>query len=220
MQSGTKTPSDAASWRMPRSLAISLASILLIVVACRQFYLTQVHDLTPWLGGGFGMFASVDRIDHRVTRAYLLTNKGELPIEIPTLDSGIRLQMKAGIVPESDRMPGFEPLNQLRKLEMKARAMPTEERLAATAKALAKWDGTQKLLRTSLQDEANDPAQDLMIDSEANSAWQGVRVEVWRFEFDASERELSARRLAEHTLTGGEMASAETTPVAIEAEGR
>lgn len=218
MHSDTKALVEPAPWRMPRGLAMSLASILLIVVACRQFYLTQTHELTPWLGGGFGMFASVDRIDHRVTRAYLLTSQGDLPIELPKLDGGIRLQMKAGIVPESDRLPGFETLNELRRLEMKARAMPTDERLADLAAVLAEWEGTQELLQTSLGNAAGDGTVDLAISVGLSSAWQGIRLEVWRLEFDADEVEIDAERLAELTYVGGAIPPVVAEVLAVETE--
>ncbi|MEO1401840.1 MAG: hypothetical protein AAFV72_11410 [Cyanobacteria bacterium J06635_1] len=40
--------------------------LLLCTVALRQIFLTQTVGLSPWHGGGFGMFASVDRDERRV----------------------------------------------------------------------------------------------------------------------------------------------------------
>lgn len=38
---------------------------LLIAVAALQLYLVYTKNLTPWKGGGFGMFASIDRMERR-----------------------------------------------------------------------------------------------------------------------------------------------------------
>lgn len=38
---------------------------LLIAVAVLQLYLVYTKNLTPWKGGGFGMFASIDRMERR-----------------------------------------------------------------------------------------------------------------------------------------------------------
>ena len=45
--------------------------LLLIAVALRQIILVQTAGLSPWHGGGFGMFASIDRDERRVVTAEL-----------------------------------------------------------------------------------------------------------------------------------------------------
>ena len=42
---------------------------LLILVACNQIRLSQLDGLSPWSGGGFGMFSSTDTRGNRVIRA-------------------------------------------------------------------------------------------------------------------------------------------------------
>jgi hypothetical protein len=37
-----------------------IAPALLICIAGQQVFLSQVHHLSPWSGGGFGMFSSLD----------------------------------------------------------------------------------------------------------------------------------------------------------------
>lgn len=34
--------------------------VLLVVIACAQFYVANTSTLSPWKGGGFGMFATID----------------------------------------------------------------------------------------------------------------------------------------------------------------
>src|SRR5680860_458262 len=53
-----------------RSLILALAApAVLVCVAVLQLYLSHSYDLSAWKGGGFGMFASVDRVEHRAVRA-------------------------------------------------------------------------------------------------------------------------------------------------------
>lgn len=42
---------------------------VLVLVASVHFYLGHTSPLNPWVGGGFGMFASVDKRDVRAVRA-------------------------------------------------------------------------------------------------------------------------------------------------------
>lgn len=42
-----------------------LIPVLLSIVACVQIYNAYTNNLTPWKGGGFGMFASIDRMEYR-----------------------------------------------------------------------------------------------------------------------------------------------------------
>ena len=52
-------PKDGSRW-----LAL-VAPALLIAVACAQIGLTWTAGLSPWLGGGFGMFSTSDDRGHR-----------------------------------------------------------------------------------------------------------------------------------------------------------
>jgi hypothetical protein len=45
---------------MRRRLAIVAPSALLCLIASAQMFLARAGDLSPWKGGGFGMFATLD----------------------------------------------------------------------------------------------------------------------------------------------------------------
>ena len=60
-----------------RFLQFWFVPILLMVVALRQITLVFTIDLTPWKGGGFGMFSSIDRPSNRVIEVRGLTATGE-----------------------------------------------------------------------------------------------------------------------------------------------
>lgn len=80
--SGTRPRTDAKSdkiwppwWSLPVLLAIG--------VALWQIYLAQRAGLSPSKGGGFGLFSTVDKLENRNLRAYLITDTKEIPFAIP-----------------------------------------------------------------------------------------------------------------------------------------
>jgi hypothetical protein len=60
-----------------------LPSITLALLACVQVGLARVADLSPWKGGGFGMFASNDHGSFRSVRVYAEDAAGERRIGVP-----------------------------------------------------------------------------------------------------------------------------------------
>ena len=68
---------------MLRRLAIGSPAVLLLVVASAQMLLARTSDLSPWKGGGFGMFASVDGAPFRWTRIYVFAAERSEEIAIP-----------------------------------------------------------------------------------------------------------------------------------------
>lgn len=63
--------------RRSETLARFAAPALLIVVALTQLVLTQTTDLTPWKGGGFGMFTVVDSMYGRIWSVEVEDSQGE-----------------------------------------------------------------------------------------------------------------------------------------------
>ncbi len=87
------------------------APAILLLIAAAQAYQVRVHDLTPWKGGGFGMFSTVDNPRRRIVRCYLVGEDGrETPLRIPAR---------------------FE------RLTWEVRSIPTPERLSSLANELA-----------------------------------------------------------------------------------
>ena len=68
---------------MLRRLAIGSPAVLLLVVASAQMLLARTSDLSPWKGGGFGMFASVDGSPFRWARIYVFAAERSEEIAIP-----------------------------------------------------------------------------------------------------------------------------------------
>jgi hypothetical protein len=59
------------------------APLLLFIIACTQIYLVSVWSLSPWKGGGFGMFSTIDSPSARFLRLYLIDGKKEIAIPVP-----------------------------------------------------------------------------------------------------------------------------------------
>jgi hypothetical protein len=60
-----RLPTRDQVWR------IWIPAIVLIVVAAVQVVLTKTADLSPWKGGGFGMFATTDGTAFRYARIFV-----------------------------------------------------------------------------------------------------------------------------------------------------
>jgi hypothetical protein len=56
---------------------------LLLVVACVQIVLTRTAGLSPWKGGGFGMFAATDGSAFRRARIFVEAPERSEELEIP-----------------------------------------------------------------------------------------------------------------------------------------
>jgi hypothetical protein len=68
---------------MLRRVAIFGPTALLIVVASAQMVLARTTDLSPWKGGGFGMFAAVDGLPFRWVRLYVFAPERSEEIALP-----------------------------------------------------------------------------------------------------------------------------------------
>ena len=87
-----------------------LPSAVLIGVACHQIWLTRSANLTPWSGGGFGMFSTIDGWGNRNLQAFAIRPGIRRELEIPPA---------------------------LQEVTRRARAFPSETNLRALAAALA-----------------------------------------------------------------------------------
>ncbi len=58
--------------------------ILLCCVALNQLYWSNFHDLSPWKGGGFGMFSHIDSPSSRLVEAYVVVGEKKEAVDIPS----------------------------------------------------------------------------------------------------------------------------------------
>ncbi len=87
-----------------------IPATLLVAVAASQLILAHTAELSPWVGGGFGMFASTD-------------GRGARHLHVVELRTGIERELY--------------PTEELGDLVRRARSLPTDRNLRALALALA-----------------------------------------------------------------------------------
>ena len=68
-----------------RRLAPGVAPLALVAIALTQIALAHVAALSPWKGGGYGMFSTTDHGGARRVRIVALTGSGERRGPIPPL---------------------------------------------------------------------------------------------------------------------------------------
>ena len=64
-------------------VAVALPSLLLVAVAATQMALSLTAGLSPWKGGGFGMFASNDGLTFRQVRVFVAAPSRSEEILVP-----------------------------------------------------------------------------------------------------------------------------------------
>jgi hypothetical protein len=103
-----RPPPEARPRRLPRGLRL-LPCWLLLLVALQQIVLVRTADLSPWLGGGFGMFSTTDGRSNRHVHLYVEHPGFEREVWVPA---------------------------DLLDLERRARALPSDANLRALARAI------------------------------------------------------------------------------------
>ena len=63
------------------------APLLLLAVAGRQIILVHTVGLSPWHGGGFGMFASIDRDERRLIKLDAIACQGQQISQVLTSET-------------------------------------------------------------------------------------------------------------------------------------
>lgn len=81
-----------------RAVIASLPSVLLCLVALHQAYRVAREGLTPWKGGGFGMFSTIDSQAERFVRLFVTTEAGET-LAVPIPDEYRRQVDRARLLP-------------------------------------------------------------------------------------------------------------------------
>ena len=85
---------------------------LLIVVAGRQMIMVRTAGLSPWHGGGFGMFASIDRDERRLVTLLTTNCQGKQTIQVLTPETaGLNEQAWVHLTtaPKTPRLQSLSP---------------------------------------------------------------------------------------------------------------
>jgi hypothetical protein len=105
------------AWRVA---VFAAAPALLLLVATHHVYQVQANGLTPWKGGGFGMFAT---LDVRFIRCRLVGEAGERPTRIPPEAKELAAAVRE--VPTRDRLRDLAQAV-ARRLERSAARRPVQ----------------------------------------------------------------------------------------------
>lgn len=162
---GEQQEEDDDSESTPPIAAVPV--LVLVLVACVQIVVAHNTALTPWKGGGFGMFSTVDADTRRVVQVYLTVDGREVPVAVPD-----EFDVQAASL----------------------RPMPTERRTERFARRLLeqRWVELREHRPESLEEieDLAEPAVDAhwvlegpLHDAQAVRTPQAVRVEVWRPKF-------------------------------------
>jgi hypothetical protein len=90
-EAGRAGSNGRASWRA------SLPVVLLLAVACAQVMLARTAGLSPWKGGGFGMFSTTDDAGRRRVRVFVSAPERSEEIAIsPSLEDAA---VRAAVLP-------------------------------------------------------------------------------------------------------------------------
>ncbi len=198
MSIATDSPTDS-SLQMRR---VWLAPICLCLVAGLHCLRVVTAGQTPWKGGGFGMFSTIDSEHSRFVHAYLLTSDGPRPVQIPhELDKKVaelraapdqqlaqeianRLAERLWIDPQALKQAVAEQLRQ-----QPANVPLTGERLRELRSAMIPTATNSQRESTNLLVAAKPDAASNSIPNNR------IRVEVWKFEMPAGTTQLRPRML-------------------------
>jgi hypothetical protein len=203
------------------------APALLCVIAGLQIYFAHTASLSPWKGGGFGMFSTVDSPAARFLRVYLVTDDEEVPVLLPsglsasaqearTIPTRGRLRSIAEGVARGEWVPYRldSAAERYRDLISRYEGVPDSPRQDAHSPADADRArpaepiefGNAKILRMLERGERASPVNPPV-------EFRSVRAEVWMIKFDAQTSQMRATKFLEVTVErAGEEAAARPRP--------
>ena len=188
------------------------APVLLCAIACLQIFLAMTKSLSPWKGGGFGMFSTVDSPDARFLRIYLINGNEETAVVLP--DSLKMLGREVQTIPNPTLLSKLaqrlaqgtwapyrltDPVRHYQSAKTRADDTDTDtlSGLGSPEDVVKSLPDGQlvfpKLLRMR---EKGEPG----IKTDEAVAFQRVRVEVWKYSLDVGASQLKATKYLEATV--------------------
>lgn len=171
-----------------RVLGLMMPAVL-VLVAVGQLYLATSSGLSPWRGGGFGMFSTADRPEHRAVRVSFAVDGTAFPVDVravlddPAGGTGAAL-LELRTLPATPQVSAWVDLLHRREWELR-------EGVAEPSDVMRPRDGAARL-GLSRGDE--------VLPVEA------VVIEVWRPTYDRARHVASPSLVARHVVPGPDMA--------------
>jgi hypothetical protein len=182
-----------------------LAPLCLLLVAGFQVGRVWLARQTPWKGGGFGMFSTVDAESARFLRCYLVTADGRLPLALPsTLDKSVA-ELKAAPSPGglkllAERIARQEWRWRDERQREEVTAIALAEGVAVTAASL-KSSAAPALTAHNLLPGGHHVLEPIALNQRdsAGVRYAAVHVECWRYRYDNTTGVLRAEIMASAT---------------------
>lgn len=159
---------------------VLIVPVALTLVASTQIFLAHTAELTAWKGGGFGMFATPDRHDHRAVRATVETDQGTIELDL--------YSMRLASSPED------------RKRFTNARALPRDRELARLHEVIARsdWAIEDGVARFDSWAEDEDRSIPRLLRGSRQVDPRHLTITVWRVDYSRSDRRITPRPVGEH----------------------
>ena len=191
-----------------------IAPAVLCSVALVCLFRVVAYDQSPWKGGGFGMFSTLETPQARYLKVFLVAGPNEIPVEIPeTLKKDVA------------RMQTVPSESQLESIGNRLAMLDWKDELSWWQNVSDQWndnhhdqvDGPfdaqhlKKLISSSSSSTSvvlprgskrklkSVGASAVMNEADRCVRYDSVRVELWRSSFDSSSNSMSVRKVMEST---------------------
>ncbi len=153
--------------------------ILVVAIAANQMYLAHTRDLSPWKGGGFGMFGSSDHPSHRFLAVEATAADGQTVEIRPGVDANTMRRLRV--------MPDRALLDQVAAQVLWTEYVPSKVGRSRALERFRAQNPRARLAEPRLgagvvyrpltwRDAAPVPGQALQLER--------VKVQMWRLRFD------------------------------------
>lgn len=174
-----------------------LASLILITIALLQIYLTQTTHLSPWKGGGFGMFAVVDSPSQRVITAEGITA------------TDLRVTLNLEIEPDDYRrmqaLPKIADLNAIGQQLLDQAIVPVGIQTQTAIQSLQR-ENPNLIVSPFLPSGSYPPVYRLRNSQDPatvlSQELKGIRLQWWRVGFNSEKHRLEGKPLTPIVVVG------------------
>ncbi|WP_425616736.1 hypothetical protein NA78x_000390 [Anatilimnocola sp. NA78] len=207
---------DEATDRSLQNRRVWIAPLCLCLVAGLHAYRVLTTEQSPWKGGGFGMFSTIDSEQARSVHAWLITDSGEHPLELPsdvakTVSELRTIPNQAGLSDLANKLAQrqwSDPALAQEQLAAQLRNEPPDRPLTAQRLRELRDQGVSTAVQTTTGNLQ--PASLAAVPKgETNRQavpFQAVRVEIWKYEMPVGTNELKNRVLFTAKAPAGETA--------------
>jgi hypothetical protein len=176
-------PDGARFAKLRRQAYIWCAPGLLCVIALTQIARVRTTLLTPWKGGGFGMFSTVDSVGARFVKIYVQTADG--------------VDATSASAPDTELLRKIHAAPAERDVRLLADGLLYGDWVEVERSKVAQKPGSVNRPRMVRLVNPGEPAPPENLHVECTA----VRVEVWKYRFAPAANELQSEKILEATAS-------------------